>query len=753
MIGWLKRGWFGLALLALLALALPGLALWGLNLFGQEGEVNKELERRYQLTYHIPIPWWGAALLFLVPPLLILLYFLKLKRKPLAVPSTFLWRKSIEDLHVNALFQWLRQNVLLLLQLLAVLMLVYGLLAPRFHGATGRGKHYILMIDNSASMSATDVAPSRLDRAKDEALKEIDAAGDDDNGMVIVFNSAAEIRQSYTSNRHLLRQVVRAIEPTQRVTRIDEALTLADSLANPTRSTENEAAKPENPEPGKERVYVPIEGIPTEVHLFSDGRFPDAPEFALGRLEMRFHAIGKPGPENADNVGIVNFNAVRDETEPNKLQVFARVLNFRPEAVTKQLQIEVRVDGRLEKVYPAQAVRLAARKVVQGEPNNPDAPRTSDQPGEAGVTFDINDFDERTELVIHGKLLDHKDSFPLDDEAWLVVGVVRKAKVLIVGKSNPILDAFFNDEATRAVADVATLPPEALKESRYLDPARAGDYDLVIFDRCAPEREDQLPRANSLFIGHPPPPWKVGATDPKAERRVEKVENPSVKGWTGQHGLLRYLTGLYEIGISEAFRLTGLPPRTPRLMEGDQDLGLMVALPRGAYTDVVLCFPILTDSGEWNTNWPLLPSFPLFWRNVLYTLGNIRDAAGEENVQPGQVKLLRPDGRVAKLSVTDPAGGATALERGTRADFAYGATDRVGVYRASWEGGERRFSVNLLDPDESNVEPRTAVQIGAESVHSGETRRQPRELWKYAVLAGLAFLVLEWYVYNRRVFV
>ena len=41
--------------------------------------------------------------LLLVPLLLILLYFLKLKRKPLQVPSTFLWRRVIEDLHVNSL--------------------------------------------------------------------------------------------------------------------------------------------------------------------------------------------------------------------------------------------------------------------------------------------------------------------------------------------------------------------------------------------------------------------------------------------------------------------------------------------------------------------------------------------------------------------------------------------------------------------------------------------------------------------------
>src|SRR5205085_2955409 len=144
-----------------------------------------------------------------------------------------------------------------------------------------------------------------------EALKEIDAASDDDYGMVIVFNSVAEIRQSYTSNRHRLRSVVRDVQPTQRTTRIEDALALADSLANPTRSTENEAAKPENPEPGKERVYVPTEGIPTEAHLFSDGRFPDAPNFARGRPEMRFRAVGRPGPGHAGSGGRLRVRPVR----------------------------------------------------------------------------------------------------------------------------------------------------------------------------------------------------------------------------------------------------------------------------------------------------------------------------------------------------------------------------------------------------------------------------------------------------------
>ena len=140
-----------------------------------------------------------------MPILILLLYFLKLKRKPLHVPSTFLWKKSIEDPHVNSLFQWLRENVLLLLQTPTALVLLYALMSFQIHGNMVEGKHYVVMIDNSASMSATDVSPNRLETAKKEAMKEIDAHTDNDTGMVLVFNSSAQILQSYTHDRSLLR--------------------------------------------------------------------------------------------------------------------------------------------------------------------------------------------------------------------------------------------------------------------------------------------------------------------------------------------------------------------------------------------------------------------------------------------------------------------------------------------------------------------------------------------------------------------
>jgi len=740
--------WFPFALAVLLLLAIPGFVLFLLNIIGQETAVNRWLESRFLLSYHIPIPWWGALLLFLAPLLLILLYFLKLRRKPVAVPSTFLWKKSVEDLHVNALFQWLRNNILLILQLLVLLALIYAILAPRLHGAGGKGKHYILMIDNSASMAATDAGSSRLERAKEEAIKEIDAASDNDTGMLIVFNSHAEIRQSYTNDRSMLRQRVQQIEQTNRTTNIEEALQLADSLANPKTSTENEAVRPTDAEAGQERTYATPVGITAEVHLYSDGRFPDAPEFVLGNLDLHYHAIGSTDASGRNNLAIVEFNAVRDETDPSTVQVFARVLNFSNRKIDAQLEIDVFKQGRFFKTFrnPLSMDAYGPRSSAGSDALQTEAP------GERSVSFPISDIDDQSEVTMHAKLLGVQDVFPADNEAFLVVGLVRKARVLIVSDGNRILSAFFDDDATKTVAEVTWMTAtdfgkDGDYQKRFVEPGRNGAYDLIIFDRVAPRNEDDMPRSNTFFIGRPPPPFAFDAN--------KKVEKLFVKGWVSQHAVMRYLTGLQDVGAGVVYKIDEIPPRTPMLLEGENNLAMMFALTRNAYTDIVQMFPLIDDKGAWNTNWPLQPSFPIFWRNVLYALGNVSDAATEERLQPGQPKRIRPGGAIERVVVKTPGEKETkTLERQkNRSDFDFQDTEDLGVYTADWEGGGRSFAVNLLDSDESNLMPRDSIQIGQQSVVTGETRKQSRELWKWAVALGLIFLLLEWYIYNKRVYV
>src|SRR6478672_4554707 len=134
----------------------------------------------WPVEFSSPLSATRWAVLLGVPVGIIALYFLKLRRRPVQVPSTLLWRRSLEDLHVNSLFQRLRKNLLLFLQLLAVFLTMLALTGPRIKGSTGQGQRYVLAIDNSASMSATDLKPNRLARAKDEAKKLIAAMNSDD---------------------------------------------------------------------------------------------------------------------------------------------------------------------------------------------------------------------------------------------------------------------------------------------------------------------------------------------------------------------------------------------------------------------------------------------------------------------------------------------------------------------------------------------------------------------------------------------
>src|SRR5262249_48300153 len=151
----------------------------------------------------------------------------------------------------------------------------------------------------------------------------------------------------------------------------------------------------------------------------------------------------------------------------------------------------------------------------------------------------------------------------------------------------------------------------------------------------------------------PPQPFKLKG--PPDDRLVVKPERgPRVTGWVGSHPVTRRLQGLYEIEIDDAFRIPELPPRTDRLMEADGNLVVLAAIPRLPFTDLVLAFPVYTDDGLYNTLWPLRPSFVVFLRNVVRSLGNVRDALAEDVTRPGDVRVLRAAG--SKLRVTTPGG-------------------------------------------------------------------------------------------------
>src|SRR5262249_47546733 len=180
-------------------------------------------------------------------------------------------------------------------------------------------------------------------------------------------------------------------------------------------------------------------------------------------------------------IGLVTFNARRDEADPRKLLVFATAMNYRSTPARSKIQLDVHVNGQLKGVYEKQ-VDLQARQIKEDKRGDGKEPVISNNPGEGSVNFDLEDLDDRADVVLHARLVNYelsyqgnqpvvgdkiRDKLTLDDEAWLVVGVVRKARILIVGRSNQTLSAFFDDEATQEVPEVTYKSADYLQSDEY----------------------------------------------------------------------------------------------------------------------------------------------------------------------------------------------------------------------------------------------------------------------------------------------
>jgi len=196
----------------------------------------------------------------LVVPALVALYFLKRKRRLFDVSSTLLWQKAVNDLRVSTPFQRLRRNLLLLLQLLILLALLLAYARPTTRGLADGGERIAILIDHSGSMNATDVEPSRLDRARELALQLIDDYDGEGGVMIVTFAGRARVVQPFSTDRARLRRAVRGIEPTDERSQLRPALELIDPF---TRTGDDGQT-------------------PLTVYLLTDGQVHDADDLTVG---------------------------------------------------------------------------------------------------------------------------------------------------------------------------------------------------------------------------------------------------------------------------------------------------------------------------------------------------------------------------------------------------------------------------------------------------------------------------------------
>ncbi len=660
----------------------------------------------------------------MIPPAIFALYFLKLKRQPLEVPSTYLWHRVIEDLHVNSLWQRLRKSLLLFLQLLLIGLVILALLRPGWRGQSLEGQRFIFLIDKSASMSATDTKTgvTRLEDAKSRVAALVDQLDSGMSAMVISFAEQPNVVQEFTNNRRLLHEALARIGPSAGQTDLTGALELADGFANPGRVTVDDAG-------GEFEV---TEQQDVELYIFSDGRFRGVEGFSLGNLQPLFLPIGR---FESQNLAITALNTRRGEERAEIQQAFVQVVNFSDASQT--VVVELYLNERL----------LDAAEL--------DVPA-----GNAGsTTFHLGN---EVRGVLRAKLdipKQFNDQLSLDNEAFAEVEDRRDSRVLLVTPGNTALESALSTERADRFAKVEKVAPGVLEKKEFLSQSQSDTYDLIIFDQCQPKT---MPMANTVFVGRLPPveEWAEGA-------ETEPVFGPQIIDWQRSHPLLSLLE-LGNVQIIDA--LVVRPPLGGRVLIDSTKGPIFSIAPRGRYEDAILSFEIVGTDEQgrrtFNTDWPRKYSFPSFWLNVLgYFSGSHRDS--HLHNQPEKPVELRVNSQAEELEVELPDGVRQIIRLETPGRLTFHGTEQLGVYTV-WDAGvvAKRFAVNLFDREESDIrlqarqEGEDGVQV-VESLSIGyvdvaaQSLSSPvrRELWKLLLAGALVVLVLEWYIYNRRVYI
>jgi Ca-activated chloride channel family protein len=187
---------------------------------------------------------WSSLLylLFLVPILIIAYILILRRRKPAAVRFSSL---SLIKTALPKQSQW-KRHLPFALFLLALSSLIMAMARPVSEVTLpSNSATIILAIDVSRSMCSTDIAPNRLEAAKDAALQFIDGQEATTQVGIVAFAGFAVVVQPPTTDRDLLETAVQNIT-TARRTAIGEGILMSldaiaefdDSVVSPYSSAE-----------------------------------------------------------------------------------------------------------------------------------------------------------------------------------------------------------------------------------------------------------------------------------------------------------------------------------------------------------------------------------------------------------------------------------------------------------------------------------------------------------------------------------
>ncbi len=248
---------------------------------------------------------------------IVIFYILKIRLRRVPVSTVIFWRQIFEEKKPRSLWQRLRHLISLLVQLAFLLLLVGALAEPFLRSEIVEARRVVLVIDNSASMNATDIAPNRLARAKELGQRLIGGLRFRDEMAIVAAGTQPQVVCGLTGHQRTLRDALTAVLPTEGPTRVQDAVAVARQLL-----AEDEAEKKQG-----------------RVILLTDGCVEGIDKLAEAE-DIQLVAVG----QRTGNVAITRFQVRRSLLDPVGYEILAEVVNHSDELVECRLEVDLNGD-------------------------------------------------------------------------------------------------------------------------------------------------------------------------------------------------------------------------------------------------------------------------------------------------------------------------------------------------------------------------------------------------------------------------
>jgi hypothetical protein len=677
------------------------------------------------------LAWWAALT---VPIVLIYIIKVRLRRRP--VSTLLFWNQLFDEKKPRAWWQQLRHWLSLVLQLAFVFLLVGALIDPLWSWQKTSQRRIVLILDNSASMKASEAdGKTRLQSAKEVAKGLARSLRPGDEMSLVSAGGQSIVHVGLTNHARLLIDGISDCPATDAPSAFEDAIATAERLL-------------------KDRVEK------SEIIILTDGCIEDFETIRNNPL-VKIYGIGKA----LENVAITRYQVRRSVMDSVGYQVLIEVTNSGQEDAKTKL--EITLEGNLVDVVPI--------SLKPGESQTRILDHTSASGGRLVAKLDSTDALSTDDYAVT----------ILPQRAPLPVTLVTKGSLFLksVLESMPLVELTIVESAPDSAPKGGLLVldreiPIVLPKGRVLvlDPQNSTDYWTVGENLDQPlvarvEKDSPLTQHirldNVLFPGAKQltfaKPIEALIRDPLDSPMLAKLKRPSGDLW-----ILTCNLDQSDLPLRIAFPV--LIKNAVEWFQGNEGQ-LRPVVPTGSLAAFSIPREVKLETSS-STDGSEIASIPATneARSGVDSPEDAKEAAVA--VESNETESLRRD-----LVVNSPSGRHTAISvqgeqafigpilecgvwtvshdqppPGNEANNNEGKT-RVALAASTSDDKEKidyrwAFASNLTNRSESDLKPRgqllTADSLSVVSLGG-------RSIWFYLALLGVLLLTTEWWLYQRRV--